>query len=160
MRNYMKGSLVAWSPTFADSLMAIHDGMTNCGSVFPAYPSFVYPVPQSTTQAGSRPAIFHVTPPLMKNKKGGRLRFTGNTHRFNHSEYHPPSIPSNITPRGDIFLIQSTFSIKNKTETSRSLKTAYLKLPFSTCSLWVARAPFLSIIALSNLLTQYVEPDE
>ena len=54
----MKGSLVAWSPTFADSLMAIHDGMTNCGSVFPAYPSFVYPVPQSTTQAGSRPAIF------------------------------------------------------------------------------------------------------
>lgn len=32
--------------------------MINCGSVFPAYPSFVYPVPQSTTQAGSRPAIF------------------------------------------------------------------------------------------------------
>ena len=32
--------------------------MINCGSAFPAYPSFVYPTPQSTTQAGSRPAIF------------------------------------------------------------------------------------------------------
>ena len=32
--------------------------MINCGSVFPAYPNFVYPVPQSTTQAGSCPAIF------------------------------------------------------------------------------------------------------
>ena len=33
---------MAWSPTFADSLMAMQDGRMNCGSVLPAYPILVY----------------------------------------------------------------------------------------------------------------------
>lgn len=32
--------------------------MITCGSLFPAYPSFVHPVPRSTPRAASRPAIF------------------------------------------------------------------------------------------------------
>lgn len=81
-----------WSPTFADSLMAIADGMINCGSLFPANPSLVYlqgitcmkqncklrrrhyPVPTSITQAGSIPAML------------SHYNFTRQYTRNNHPE--------------------------------------------------------------------------
>ena len=50
--HHISGKL--YSPVYKTHLTAICDGKINWGSEFPAKPSFVYPVPTSTTAAGIR----------------------------------------------------------------------------------------------------------